>query len=112
VVLVLLDNAIKHTPQGGEVRIAVNTEASDGMLQIVDTGPGIPREHLPRVFDRFYRADSVRNRNDGGTGLGLAIAKSLIDAHGGQLSLANALGAGTAATLRLPKLDESADLPS
>ena len=101
VLLILLDNAVKYTPAGGQVTVAVR-QHDGGMVEVSDTGPGITPEELGRVFERFYRGDKARSRADGSSGLGLAIAKSLVDAHGGQLSLASAAGAGTRATLRLP----------
>jgi two-component system, OmpR family, sensor histidine kinase CiaH len=101
VVLILLDNALKHTPSGGTVVVSARRQGADASLEIVDSGEGIDAAHLPRVFDRFYRVDRARARVDGGTGLGLAIAKTLVDAHGGQLTLGNAPGAGTRATVRL-----------
>ena len=71
-------------------------------MDVADTGVGIAPEHLPRIFDRFYRADKARARARGGTGLGLAIAKMLIDAHGGHLQVASTLGVGTTVTVTLP----------
>lgn len=102
VLLILLDNAIKHTPAGGTVSVLVRRQGSEALLEVVDTGTGIPPEHLPRVFDRFYRADAARSRSRGGTGLGLPIARTLVEAHGGILTLASTPGAGTRATIRLP----------
>jgi signal transduction histidine kinase len=102
VLLILVDNALKHTPAGGSATISVRSHGSEVALQVSDTGEGIPPEHLPRLFDRFYRVDSARSRNRGGTGLGLAIARSLIEAHGGQLILTSTLGVGTTATIHLP----------
>ena len=101
VLLILVDNALKHTPSGGTVVVDVRPQGADACLEVTDTGPGIDAAHLPRIFDRFYRVDRARNRADGGTGLGLAIAKSLVDAHGGQLILGSAPGVGTRATIRL-----------
>src|SRR5207249_11957476 len=71
VLVILIDNAIKHTPPGGRVAVAVRPEPSHVAIEIADTGPGIAPEHLPRVFERFYRADASRARAAGGTGLGL-----------------------------------------
>ena len=101
VLLILLDNALKHTPAGGQVAVQVQRQGTDAVLEVADTGSGIAAEHLPRVFDRFYRADLARSREQGGTGLGLAIAKLLVDAHGGELSLSSSPGVGTRATIRL-----------
>jgi len=91
----LLDNALRHTPSGG--RITVHTRREDGgvLLRVGDTGSGITREHLPRIFERFYRADPARSRDDGGTGLGLAIVKHLVEAHGGSATAWSEMGRGT-----------------
>ena len=97
VLLILLDNAIRHTPPGGVVTVTSSGRGSSAWVEVSDTGEGIPAEHLPRIFDRFYRADKARARERGGTGLGLAIAKSLVEAHGGQLNLESATGKGTTA---------------
>ncbi|MBV8715494.1 MAG: hypothetical protein JOZ65_10545, partial [Chloroflexi bacterium] len=102
VLLILIDNAIKHTPSGGRVEVRVRRHGAQAELEVADTGSGIAPEHLPRIFDRFYRADKARARERGGTGLGLAIAKMLIDAHHGHLQLNSQLGAGTQATVSLP----------
>jgi two-component system, OmpR family, sensor histidine kinase CiaH len=109
VLLILVDNALKHTPSGGRVVVSTRRQGMDAWLEVVDSGDGIDAAHLPRVFDRFYRVDRARARDDGGSGLGLAIAKSLVDAHGGQLALAGAPGGGTRATVRL-RLAEHASL--
>jgi signal transduction histidine kinase len=102
ILTVLLDNALRHTSKGGS--ITVTARRTDGSVEAVveDSGPGIAPEHLPRVFERFYRADAARQRNDGGTGLGLAIARDLARAQRGDLKAGNAKGGGAAFTLRLP----------
>jgi signal transduction histidine kinase len=111
VLLILIDNAIKHTAAGGRVDVHVERDGSSfGVLRIVDTGAGIAPEHLPRIFDRFYRVDTARSRMAGGTGLGLSIARMLVHAHGGELSLSSTLGVGTAVTVRLPLADHTARL--
>lgn len=102
VLLILIDNAIKHTPSGGRVEVRVRRHGQNAEIEVADTGSGIAPEHLPRIFDRFYRADKARARSVGGTGLGLAIAKMLVDAHRGHLSIASTLGKGTQVTLTLP----------
>jgi heavy metal sensor kinase len=98
----LLDNAINYTPEGGHVEVRV--EAVDGLAiaTVRDTGEGIPAEHLPHVFDRFYRVDKARSRERGGTGLGLSIVRSVVAAHGGSIELDSALGRGTSARVLLP----------
>jgi two-component system sensor histidine kinase CiaH len=101
--LILLDNALKHTAAGGQVRLLVSSDAGDGVLQVEDNGEGIPDEHLHRVFNRFYRVDRARSRATGGAGLGLAIAQALVTAHGGQITLSSSPGRGTVATVRLPR---------
>ncbi|MDQ6671640.1 MAG: cell wall metabolism sensor histidine kinase WalK [Chloroflexota bacterium] len=102
VFLILIDNAIKHTPPGGNVTVQVRRQGQTVHVSVVDTGTGIAAEHLPRIFDRFYRADTARAHEEGGTGLGLAIAKMLVEAHGGQLQLTSTVGVGTQATVSLP----------
>jgi signal transduction histidine kinase len=104
VLMILLDNALAHTPSGGNVTASVRRDGRDAVLAIRDTGEGIPAEHLPRIFDRFYRVDRSRTRDRGGTGLGLAIAQALAQAHGGQLTLSSAPGTGTVATVRVPAI--------
>ena len=92
----LVDNAIKYSPVGGRIAVRVST-SGDGMavLDVSDTGPGIPVELRPRVFDRFYRADRSRSReNGGGTGLGLSIARWAVEVNGGQLTLESSDGPG------------------
>jgi signal transduction histidine kinase len=98
----LLDNALRYTPKGGSVTVEGRSE--DGRMEatVRDSGPGIPPEHLPHVFDRFYRVDAARTRKGGGTGLGLAIARGLARAHGGDLTAANAHGGGAIFNLSLP----------
>jgi signal transduction histidine kinase len=102
VLLILLDNALKHTPPGGKVTVAARRGGQEAHLEVADTGEGIPARDLPRVFDRFYRADRARSRDSGGAGLGLALARSLVEAHRGHLSLRSQVGVGTTVTIRLP----------
>jgi signal transduction histidine kinase len=110
VLLILIDNAVKHTPAGGSVDVRVGRHGQSAQLEVVDTGSGIAAEHLPRIFDRFYRADKARARERGGSGLGLAIAKMLVEAHDGQLQLTSTVGAGTQATVTLPLVHPPARL--
>lgn len=102
ILTVLLDNALRHTPKGGA--ITVRARRTDGRVQtaVEDSGPGISPEHLPRIFERFYRADPARGRADGGTGLGLAIARDLARVQRGDLAAGNAEGGGAAFILTLP----------
>ena len=99
----LLDNALRHTPTGGNVTIACRRSGRWVEYTVADTGEGIAAEHVPHLFDRFYRVDTARDRNRGGSGIGLAIAKSLVHAHGGGI-LASSPGPGHGATftVRLP----------
>ena len=92
----LLDNALRHTPPGGRVEVLAERHGDDVELVVVDSGEGIPPEHLGRVFERFYRVDSGRTRAMGGSGIGLAIARALVEAHGGRIR-AESEGAGQGA---------------
>ncbi len=101
----LLANAIRHTPAGGSVTLRGGSNADSVWLAVADTGEGIATADLPRVFDRFYRADRARARATGGSGLGLAIARAIITAHGGEISATSAgiAGEGSTFTIRLPR---------
>lgn len=102
VIVNLIGNALRHTEPQGTVEITV--ESSDALyIKVKDTGPGIPDEALPFVFDRFYKRDTSRNRNEGGTGLGLSIAKGFVEAHGGTISVESKVGKGTIFTIILKK---------
>lgn len=99
----LLDNALRHTPPGGRVVIGCRRQGAWVDLTVTDSGEGIEARHLPHVFDRFYRADTARDRRRGGSGIGLSIAKALVEAHGGALSADSAgSGRGSRFTARLP----------
>ena len=104
VLVILIDNAIKYTPHGGRIDVKVQTDERIAAIEVADTGRGIAPEHLPRLFDRFYRGDAARSRATGGAGLGLSIATILVDAHHGELSLSSTPGAGTSARVLLPLL--------
>jgi signal transduction histidine kinase len=107
--LILLDNALKHTPRGGRVTLLVRRDLNRAVLEVIDTGEGIPNEHLSRIFDRFYRLDRARSRAQGGTGLGLAIARVLVTTHGGQILMSSQEGSGTRVSVRLPLMQKAAD---
>jgi signal transduction histidine kinase len=98
----LLDNALRHTPRGGQVRLRAFGTAGEVSLEVADSGPGIPPEHLPHVFERFYRVDAARDRKHGGSGVGLAIAKALVEAHGGRINAHSTPRFGATFTLTLP----------
>ncbi|MBI3468587.1 MAG: heavy metal sensor histidine kinase [Planctomycetes bacterium] len=103
VVYNLLDNAIKYTPLGGAVDVRVAPDDRAVHLVVQDNGIGIPPEHLPHVFERFYRVDKARSRAEGGAGLGLSIVQSIVRAHGGSVMLDSAPGEGTCCTVVLPQ---------
>jgi heavy metal sensor kinase len=109
VFLNVLDNAIKYTPEGGRIEVGVETKGSDGLVTVRDTGIGISAEHLPRVFDRFYRVDKARSREQGGTGLGLSISKSIVTAHGGRIELTSVPSQGTTCVVTMPLADPKDD---
>lgn len=103
VVLNLGDNAVKYTPEGGSVTIRLHGTATEALLEIIDTGAGISKENLPRLFDRLFRADAA-DRSSDGTGLGLAIAKRIVDVHNGNIDVKSRVGGGSAFTVRLPRV--------
>lgn len=98
----LLSNAVKYTPEEGHLEIALAMDDNFARVDISDSGIGIPAEHLPHIFDRFYRVDKARNRMDGGTGLGLAIVKWIAEAHGGGITVSSTVGKGSSFSVRLP----------
>jgi len=98
----LFDNALRHTPSGGRIRVTAQGDGDDTVVRVTDTGTGIPADHLPRIFERFYRVDPSRSRQEGGTGLGLAIVKHLVEAHGGRVEAESELGRGTTILLYFP----------
>lgn len=107
----LLSNGINYTLDGGKVKIKVLTiqrenDTEKVVFTVSDTGIGIPKKDLPRIFERFYRVDKGRSRNSGGTGLGLSIVKHLVDLHHGTLSVESELGLGTTFTVELPLLQQ------
>jgi len=104
----VLENAARYTPADGSVTVRARRLGADVVIEVSDTGPGIPGEHLPRIFERFYRVDAARSRELGGTGLGLAIVKHLVEAHGGRVEAESRYGAGTTIRVTLPAAPETA----
>lgn len=106
VLLILLDNALRHTPPGGTIRLTAQPHGRTMQISVADSGSGIAPEHLPHIFERFYRADTARAAGGSGAGLGLALAKGLIEAQHGQIALDSHLGTGTRVTLILPSAEQ------
>ncbi len=103
VLLNLAGNALQYTPSGGTVRVTVRRQGNEIQFAVADTGIGIPLEHLPHVFTRFYRVDKSRSRARGGSGIGLTIARHLVEAHGGHIWAESAgSGQGSTFTFTLP----------
>lgn len=105
----LVDNAVRFTPDGGKVSVSAARRDGSIEIRVADTGSGISSEHLPRLFERFYRADTARSREDGGTGIGLAIARSVVEAHGGHISAESRVGEGSVFTFDLPVVAGAGD---
>jgi signal transduction histidine kinase len=103
-VMILLDNALKYTPDEGGVRVRLTRSGEDGVLEVADDGMGIPKNAMPHIFDRFYRADPARGRDPGGSGLGLAIARWIVEQHAGRIDAESTEGQGTVVAVRLPLL--------
>jgi two-component system phosphate regulon sensor histidine kinase PhoR len=99
----LVDNAVKYSPTGRAVSVKVESSANEVSILVQDQGPGIARQHIPRLFERFYRVDSARSRDLGGTGLGLAIVKHVAQVHGGRVSVTSEVGHGSTFGLHLPR---------
>jgi two-component system sensor histidine kinase BaeS len=108
----LLDNALRHTPVGGVVRVDASTTAEGVLVEVCDTGEGIRAEDLPHVFERFYRGEKSRNRATGGSGLGLTIAKGIVEAHGGHIGVESAAGQGTRFFFTLPTTPSTPPAPA
>ncbi len=102
VVYNLMENAFKYTQEGGQITVTLQKSGRDAVLKVKDNGPGIAAEHLPHIFDRFYRVDKARSREAGGTGLGLAIVHQLVMLHGGEIHVESEVGKGTTFTVELP----------
>ena len=101
-VIHIVSNAIKYTPEGGKVDIVSGMMINEAFIKVVDNGIGIPKENIPRLFERFYRVDKARSRDTGGTGLGLAIAKQIVDNLGGEITINSDVGCGTEVLITLP----------
>ncbi|HET7520590.1 MAG TPA: HAMP domain-containing sensor histidine kinase, partial [Candidatus Limnocylindria bacterium] len=102
----LVGNALKFTPRGGEVIVTLRDGTEAVTLQVRDSGPGIPAAELPHVFDRFFRGTNVGDARASGSGLGLAIARSIVEMHGGRISVASEPGSGSTFTIVLPRTPE------
>src|ERR1700721_947715 len=98
----LVDNAIQYTPPGGRIRVSARVNSNEVVIEVADTGIGIPLIDQERIFERFYRVDAARSREAGGTGLGLSIAKHIIDAHNGRLWVESTVGAGSRFSFSIP----------
>ena len=102
---------MRYTPPGGEVVVAARREGARCVVRVEDTGPGIPPEHLPFLFERFYRVDQARSRGEGGTGIGLAIARSVVEAHGGRIWAESEVGRGSVFAFELPLASSETRVP-
>lgn len=105
----VLHNGIKYTQPGGELKVSLLEEAGFALLSIQDTGIGMPEKSLPSIFDRFYRVDKARSRDEGGSGLGLSICKYIVEAHKGKIEVESELGVGTRFKIRIPATGREAD---
>jgi two-component system phosphate regulon sensor histidine kinase PhoR len=99
----LVDNAVKYSAEGSVVEIALTETGEEIVVSVTDQGQGVAREHLPRLFERFYRVDKARSRDLGGTGLGLAIVKHIAQIHGGRVSVDSVVGRGSTFRIHLPR---------
>ncbi len=109
VLMNVISNAIKYTPDGGKIEIDAGFDETQLFVRVQDNGIGIPEKDLPRLFERFYRVDKARSRASGGTGLGLSIAKEILDQHHGEIAIASKPGEGTTVTVTLPRAAEKAE---
>ena len=102
VIINILTNAIKYTKENGTIKTYVGFVYNDAYIKIIDNGIGIPEEDLNRIFERFYRVDKARSRENGGTGLGLSIAKEILDKNGGSIDIKSEVGKGTEVVIKVP----------
>ncbi len=105
----LLENALRHTPEDGTVTLTAGEDQQQVILTITDTGEGIALEHLPHLGERFYRIDAARARRHGGTGLGLSICKSIVQAHHGTMAIESTVGEGTSVRITLPRRPQKSE---
>ena len=98
----LLENAMRYTAPGGRIRVRLSAVSGAALMQVADTGIGIPEKDLPYVFERFFRSDRARRAYTGGSGLGLSIARWIVEAHKGEISVESEVGKGTTFTVKLP----------
>ncbi len=106
VILNIISNAIKYTHESGQVIVSLYKEGEKGVIKVSDNGMGIPKEDLPRIFERFYRVEKARTRSLGGTGLGLSIASEIIKAHDGTIEINSEVEKGTEVIIKLPLEEE------
>jgi two-component system sensor histidine kinase VicK len=105
VIMNIVSNAIKYTPDGGRIDISAGRTGREIWVRVQDNGIGIPEKDLPRLFERFYRVDKARSRESGGTGLGLSIAHEILDRHKGRMEFQSQYGEGTTVTVTVPEAD-------
>jgi two-component system sensor histidine kinase VicK len=111
VIMNIVSNAIKYTPDGGKIDLRADTDGKNVWLIVADNGIGIPEKDLPRLFERFYRVDKARSRQSGGTGLGLSIAQEILNQHHGEIKIESVYGEGTTVTITLPVAPEAPENP-
>jgi signal transduction histidine kinase len=102
--MILLDNALKYTTSKGKISLSLKKYNNKAILSVSNTGKGIDKEHLHRIFDRFYCVDKSRSRKSGGYGLGLSIAKTIVEQHSGKISVKSITNENTAFTIELPRI--------
>jgi signal transduction histidine kinase len=107
----LVHNALQFTPAGGAISLSAQIVGTQVLATVQDTGGGIPKDDIPCIFDRFYRVDKARNRAHGGSGLGLALVKTLVDAHGGTVSVTSTLGLGSSFMVSFPLASQTESTP-